>query len=68
MATYVLIHGAGSDGWHWHRVAPLLRERGHDVVAPDLPVGDPTADLARYTEAVLTAIGPRSELVVVAQR
>ena len=43
MSTYVLIHGAGSDGWYWHRVAPLLRERGHDVVAPDLPVGDERA-------------------------
>ena len=25
MATYVLIHGAGSDSWYWHLVAPELR-------------------------------------------
>ena len=26
MATYVLIPGAGSDPWYWHRVVPLLTE------------------------------------------
>lgn len=37
MANFVLIHGAWHGGWCWERVAPLLRERGHTVVAPDLP-------------------------------
>ena len=27
MATYVLIHGAGSDSWYWHLVVPELRAR-----------------------------------------
>jgi len=67
VSTYVLIHGAGSDGWYWHRVAPLLRECGHDVVAPDLPVGDERAGLAAYTDVVLDAIGDRDDLVIVAQ-
>jgi len=67
VATYVLIHGAGSDAWYWHRVAPLLRERDHDVVAPDLPSGDESAGLAEYTQAVLDAIGDRGDLVVVGQ-
>jgi hypothetical protein len=31
MATYVLIHGAGSDSWYWHLVTPLLRAHGHDA-------------------------------------
>ena len=43
MATYVLIPGAGSDSWYWHLVTPLLRERGHDVVAVDLPCDDDSA-------------------------
>ena len=30
MATFVLIHGAGSDGWYWHLVVPELEARGHD--------------------------------------
>ncbi|HEX6507515.1 MAG TPA: alpha/beta hydrolase [Chloroflexota bacterium] len=67
MATYVLIHGASSDAWYWHRVAPELRERGHDVVAPDLPCDDDAAGLAEYAETVIHAIGDRRDLIVVAQ-
>ncbi|POM24282.1 Pyrethroid hydrolase [Actinomadura rubteroloni] len=67
MTTYVLIHGAGTDSWYWNRVAPLLRERGHDVVAPDLPCDDETAGLAAYTDAVVDAVGDRTGLVLVAQ-
>ena len=32
MAIYVLIHGAASDSWYWHLVAPELQARGHDVL------------------------------------
>ncbi len=67
MATYVLIHGAGSDSWYWHRVRPDLAERGHDVVAPDLPCDDDSAGLLEYRDTVLDAIGDRTDLVVVAQ-
>lgn len=45
MATYVLISGAGSDAWYWHRVVPLLRAEGHRVVVPELPVDDDAAGL-----------------------
>jgi pimeloyl-ACP methyl ester carboxylesterase len=67
MATYVLIHGAGSDSWYWHLVAPELRARGHDVVAPDLPCEDDSAGLSEYADVVVDDIGDRSDLVVVAQ-
>jgi len=67
MATYVLLHGAGSDSWYWHLVAPRLRARGHDVVAPDLPCEDDAAGLAEYVDVVLEAIGGRSDLIVVGQ-
>jgi pimeloyl-ACP methyl ester carboxylesterase len=67
MATYVLIHGAGDGGWYWHLVEAALRERGHDVVAPDLPSGDDSARLSDYADKVLDAIGGRTRLVVVAQ-
>ncbi|WP_046472210.1 alpha/beta fold hydrolase [Allosalinactinospora lopnorensis] len=67
MATYVLIHGAGSDSWYWHRVVPELRARGHDVVAPDLPGDDDSAGLAEYADVVVDAIGDRTDLVLVAQ-
>lgn len=71
--TYVLIPGAGGESAYWHRVVPLLRERGHDVVAPGLPADDDAAGLERYTDVVVEAVraagaaeGPR-RLVVVAQ-
>jgi pimeloyl-ACP methyl ester carboxylesterase len=67
MATYVLIHGAGDGAWYWHLVEPELRDRGHDVVAPDLPSDDESAGLSEYADVVLDAIGDRAELVVVAQ-
>jgi pimeloyl-ACP methyl ester carboxylesterase len=67
MTTYVLIPGAGSDSWYWHLLNAELRTRGHDVVAPDLPCDDDSAGLAEYTDAVIDAIGDRTDLVVVAQ-
>jgi pimeloyl-ACP methyl ester carboxylesterase len=65
MATFALIHGGGDVGWYWHLVERELRERGHDVVAPDLPCDDDTAGLRDYTDAVVGAIGDRGDLVVV---
>src|SRR5687767_2836228 len=65
--TYVLIHGAGDVAWYWHLVSAALRERGHDVVAVDLPCDDESASWSDYADTVVNAIGDRSELVVVAQ-
>jgi pimeloyl-ACP methyl ester carboxylesterase len=68
VATYVLIHGAGSDSWYWHLVAPRLEALGHDVVAVDLPCDDDAAGLAEYAQAVVDAVGDRRDgLVLVAQ-
>jgi pimeloyl-ACP methyl ester carboxylesterase len=67
MATYVLIPGAGGSAWYWHRLVPELRDRGHDVVAVDLPARDHSAGLAEYADAVVGAVGGRGDLVVVAQ-
>ncbi|GHE80335.1 esterase [Amycolatopsis deserti] len=36
MSTFVLLHGAWHGGWVWQRVAPLLRDAGHEVHAPTL--------------------------------
>jgi pimeloyl-ACP methyl ester carboxylesterase len=65
--TYVLIHGAGSSAWYWHLVDSELRQRGHDVVVVDLPVDDDAAGLPEYADAVIEAIGDRTDLVLVAQ-
>ena len=37
MASFVLIHGAFHGGWCFDPITEILRARGHEVVAPDLP-------------------------------
>jgi pimeloyl-ACP methyl ester carboxylesterase len=66
-AIYVLLPGAGGDPWYWHLVAPELRARGHEVLTPELPADDDSAGLGEYAEAVVTAIGDRADVIVVAQ-
>ncbi len=65
--TYVLMPGSGGSAWYWHRLAPELRERGHEVVAVDLPAADDSAGLGEYADTVVDAIGDGTELVLVAQ-
>jgi alpha-beta hydrolase superfamily lysophospholipase len=50
----------------WGRVASLLVEAGHEAIAVDLPGEDASAELSRYTELVVDAIGSRSDVVLVA--
>jgi pimeloyl-ACP methyl ester carboxylesterase len=67
MTTFVLIHGAGDVGWYWHRAEAELRTRGHDVVAPDLPADDESATLTDYADAIVEAVGQRTDVVVACQ-
>jgi pimeloyl-ACP methyl ester carboxylesterase len=67
MASFVFVHGAGDVGWYWHLVEAELRARGHDTVAPDLPIDDDSAGLPEYADTVAAAAGDRTDLVVVAQ-
>jgi pimeloyl-ACP methyl ester carboxylesterase len=65
LATYALIHGGGDSAWCWHLLAGELGERGHDVVAVDLPCEDESAGLWDYADTVIDAIAGRTDLVVV---
>jgi len=67
ITTFAFIHGAADVGWYWHLVEAELRARGHDTVAPDLPVEDDTAGLSAYADVVVEAIGYGGDVVVVAQ-
>jgi pimeloyl-ACP methyl ester carboxylesterase len=67
MATYVLIPPAGNGPWYWQLLAAELRDRGHDVLAVDLPCDDDSAGLAEYADVAVATIGDRTDLVVVAQ-
>ena len=64
--TYVLIPGAGCTPWHWHPLTAELEARGEEVIAVDLPCDDESAGLSQYRDAVVTAIGQCTDLVVVA--
>lgn len=71
MATFVLIPGAGSDGWFWHPVSERLTALGHDVLPIDPAWDDERAtfpDLADAVAEQVSALPGRSGgLVVVAQ-
>ena len=66
MATFVLIQGASSDSWYWHRLIPELRALGHDTIALDLPCDDDSAGFSDYADVVVEAIGKQTDLIVVA--
>ncbi|MCP2322969.1 hypothetical protein HDA40_001476 [Hamadaea flava] len=66
MTDFVLIPGADGRAWYWHRVVPLLRERGHYAIAVDLPQSD-DAGYDEYADAVLRATAGRPNPVLVAQ-
>jgi pimeloyl-ACP methyl ester carboxylesterase len=66
-ATFVLLHGAGSDSWYWHLVAPRLIAAGYKAIAVDLPVDDDTCGLAEYAATAIDTIGSRRGLTLVAQ-
>ena len=67
MTTWLLVPGAGGAAWYWHRVVELLRARGDEAIAVDLPADDPDAGVPRYVEVALEALGGRPDPVVVGQ-
>jgi pimeloyl-ACP methyl ester carboxylesterase len=67
VSSYVLIPGAGGVAWYWHRVVGLLQEAGHEAIAVDLPGDDELAGLPEYTREVVSAIGDRDDVILVAQ-
>src|SRR4051812_1386404 len=67
--TFILIPGAGGNGWYWHLVTPMLQQRGHEAVPVSLPAGDDGAGLSEYADAVVRAVDNRAprRVVLVAQ-
>jgi pimeloyl-ACP methyl ester carboxylesterase len=65
--TFVLIPGAGGDGWYWHRVVPLLRAAGREAVPVDLPAADDSAGLDRYADVIEQAAAGYDHVTLVAQ-
>lgn len=66
MATFCLIHGAWHEPSCWDPLVPRLKERGHDAVAPDLPLHDPKAGFDERIQPALEALdGVGGPVVVV---
>ena len=66
MTTFALVHGAWHGAWCWQRLAPILEQAGHDVVAPELPSEDGSADFDAYADVVCAGLrGCGSDVVVV---
>jgi len=57
----VLIHGAYTSPWHWHRLVPYLEDAGCEVVVPELPCDDPGAGIERYVATVEADLGDAQE-------
>lgn len=53
---FVLVHGGRHGGWCWARVAPLLRDAGHDVYTPTLTGLGERAHLLRPDTGLATHI------------
>ena len=65
MTIFALVHGAWHGSWYWGKVAPLLQRAGHDVVAPELPSDDGSADFDTYADVMCRALRGCDDVVVV---
>ena len=65
MATFCLIHGAWHDGSCWAPLVPALRARGHDAVAPDLPLDDPAGGFEERARPAVDVLRDAGDPVVV---
>jgi pimeloyl-ACP methyl ester carboxylesterase len=65
VTTFGLVHGAYHGAWCWRELSPLLRARGHRVVAVDLPNEDPDAGAATYARTIVDQLGDEQQVVLV---
>jgi pimeloyl-ACP methyl ester carboxylesterase len=65
MAGFLLLHGSGQNARCWERVRRLLEDRGHLVLAPELPKHAPEWSLSDYAAHVAAQM-PGPDAVAVA--
>ena len=71
METIVLVHGAWSDASAWDQVVPILKAKGYEVIAVNLPghgkdnTSFANITLAAYVETVKKAIGTSNNVILV---
>lgn len=64
MASFVLVHGSGQNAASWGRVGRRLRERGHEVVAPELPKREGDWGLEEHAGKIAEAVTGSGDVVV----
>lgn len=65
MGTYGLVHGAWHDASCWELLTLELEQRGHRVIAVDLPCDDPSATFSTYADVVVAALEGQEDIVLV---
>jgi hypothetical protein len=67
MANFVLVHGAWGGAISWRTMAPLLREKGHEVFFTSLTglgeryhLGGPETNLSTHIHSAPTESWPRA--------
>jgi pimeloyl-ACP methyl ester carboxylesterase len=66
VAAFCLIHGAWHEPSCWDELTPQLKQRGHLVMVPDLPLQDPEAAFDERIQPALDALeGVDGPLVIV---
>jgi pimeloyl-ACP methyl ester carboxylesterase len=65
VSTFALVPGAWHGPWSWERMLDPLRERGHEVVTPDLPSEDTELGLEDYADTIERDLGDADDVVLV---
>jgi pimeloyl-ACP methyl ester carboxylesterase len=65
LATFALVHGAWHGAWCWERLVGPLRDRGHEVVVPELPSEDTELGLQDYAVTIERALDGANDVVLV---
>jgi pimeloyl-ACP methyl ester carboxylesterase len=70
MATFILVHGAWHGVWCWKYIIPILEDKGHKVLLPNLPELDSNCNeiknisLKLYVETVVNLINSQNDNVI----
>ncbi len=56
MSTFCLVHGASLGAWCWEPLISELKARGHQTIAMDLPIDDPSASLSDFVDVVTQSL------------
>ncbi len=65
MITFGLVHGAWHGAWCWERLTPVLKDRGHGVVAPTLGFDQPGTTFQDQADTVIDALADAEDVVLV---